>query len=239
MISLSGWSWARLLSQFKENWGLYDFCTYGCLPGPSVAPMCPTAPFSSSFHPWGYGFAENWQPPCFLLLHQSPWREIQMGHGVEWLYYIRRGFSFQVPLPGKGRTSHGKGFPWRKTEVLKKEGIWVLGETLDSLYATSSLSHFNVGLGASVRMQRLYWPFICVMTGIWLWKRRLAVLRMVSPWSLGSSSSLCFPHTHTHAQAPLLQSCVGSLLGEIGSWLLLWFAVVLARKEVFGQPNRL
>lgn len=46
-----------------------------------------------------------------------------MGHGVEWLYYIRRGFSFQVPLPGKGRTSLGKGFPWRKTEVLEKEGL--------------------------------------------------------------------------------------------------------------------
>lgn len=57
----------------------------------------------------------------------------------------------------------------------------MLGEMLDSLYAKSSLSGFNAGLGASVRMQRLNWPFICVMTGIWLWKRRLAVLRMVSP----------------------------------------------------------
>lgn len=35
------------LSQFKEKWGLYDFCTYGSFPVPSIAPMCPTARFPS------------------------------------------------------------------------------------------------------------------------------------------------------------------------------------------------
>lgn len=32
-------------SQFKEKWGLYDLCTYGSFPVPSIAPMYPTTPF--------------------------------------------------------------------------------------------------------------------------------------------------------------------------------------------------
>lgn len=33
------------LSQFQEKWGLYDFCTYGSFPVPSIDPLYPTAPF--------------------------------------------------------------------------------------------------------------------------------------------------------------------------------------------------
>lgn len=40
-------------------------------------------------------------------------------------------------------------------------------------------------------------------------------------------------HAHMHTYAPLLYTClhVGSLLGELGSWLQHWFAAILGRQE--------
>lgn len=56
----------------------------------------------------------------------------------------------------------------------------MLGKMSDPLYSRNSLSLIDAGFGAWVRMRRLNWPFSYVVMGIWLWKGRSAVWRILS-----------------------------------------------------------
>lgn len=54
--------------------------------------------------------------PHVLLLHQSPWREVQMGQGAIMTALYQARFLFpRPPLLGKGGANHEKGFLWRET----------------------------------------------------------------------------------------------------------------------------
>lgn len=108
------------LSQLKEKWGLYDFCTYGPFPGPSMAPLCLTGPLFLLLFPLRLWVCRKLAASTF-----SPLASVSLERGPDGpraimaaLYQGVVSFSTTPPnhnhhhhhLLGERRTNHGKGF---------------------------------------------------------------------------------------------------------------------------------
>lgn len=116
------------LNQSKEKWSLYDFCTYGSFPVPSIAPMCPTAPFSSSFPPEVTGLQKTGSlhicSSCISLPgERSRWTEGYNG------CIISGVVSFSSPLSPSFLSGEKKGKSWKGSPL---KGDWSARERGDS-----------------------------------------------------------------------------------------------------------
>lgn len=89
----------------------------------------PHSPLFLLLFPPRFGFAENWQSPRFVLLHQSPWREVQMDQGPIMAALYQPQFLFPIP-PARSARPPLHPFWGKKGQVIKSwkgiplEGNW-------------------------------------------------------------------------------------------------------------------